>query len=313
MILNLPYVSLRAFEAVSRHGSFSGAADELGVSQSAVSQHVKTLEDWLGHSLMTRGARRSVPTTDGARLAREIADSLGRISETCADIRDKRRAEKTIVVSCLPGFAFLWLFPRLLHFDLEHPHLSVSIATDTGSTRFSSSRADIGIRYGTGENAGFVVEPLMGEDLFPVCAPSLLQTSPLEKLSDLGRHTVIRDEFAPFTRTPPSWEYWAQANGLTMPRPARSRSFGQSNMVIQAAVQGVGVALGRRPLVIDALTQGKLVRPLAETARSRLKYWLVTDEAQRETEKIQLFIDWIHAEVAKQPDLPAPTTGVTAS
>ncbi|MCG6902309.1 MAG: LysR family transcriptional regulator [Rhodobacter sp.] len=307
MILNLPYTALRAFEAVVRHATFSAAAEELGVSQSAVSQHVKALEEWLGHPLMTRGARRSEPTRDGARLARAIAEGLGRITDVCEDIRDKRRADNTIVISCLPGFAFIWLFPRLLKFDLAHPHLSISIATDTGLSGFSGARADIGIRYGMGNNPGFKVEPLMGEDLFPVCAPALLDGEhPLRQPSDIAFHTQLRDEFSPFTRNPPSWEFWANENGLTLPRPARVRNFGQSNMVIQAAIQGGGVALGRGPLVVDALVDGRLVRPFAQTARSRLKYWLVYAEGAPDSEKIRLFIDWITSEAADQPKLPPP-------
>lgn len=102
MILNLPFAALRAFEAVSRHGSFSEAANELGVGQSAVSQHVKSLEEWLGQDLITRGSRRSFPTRDGARLALSISEGLGQISEVCEDIRDKHRDDKTIVISCHP-------------------------------------------------------------------------------------------------------------------------------------------------------------------------------------------------------------------
>jgi LysR family glycine cleavage system transcriptional activator len=239
MIVNLPFTSLRAFEAVVRNATFSAAADELGVSQSAVSQHVKALEEWLGHELITRGARRSQPTREGALLARAIHEGLGRISDVCEDIRGKRRADNTIVISCLPGFAFIWLFPRLMRFDLAHPHLSISVATDTGLADFAGSEADIGIRYGTGHNPGFVVEPLMKEEVFPVCAPSLLQGAhPIRTVSDLAFHTLLRDEFAPFTRTPPSWEFWAQENGLTLPPPARTRKFGQSNMVVQAQHHG---------------------------------------------------------------------------
>lgn len=309
MILNLPYISLRAFEAAARHESFSLAADELGVSQSAISQHVKSLEEWLGQDLMARGARRSRPTRDGARLARSISDGLGRISEVCETIRDRRRIDSTIVISCLPGFAFIWLFPRLLKFDLAHPQLTVSITTDTGMGGFAGADADIGIRYSTGSNPGFVSELLMGEDIFPVCAPSLLDgVPPLTSHADLAQHTLIRDEFAPHTRTPPSWEFWAKENGLQLPRPARTRSFGQSNMVIQAATQGVGVALGRGPLVIDALLDGRLVRPFPETARSPLKYWLVCAEEQQQSEKIRLFSDWIKAEAQAMPDLPPPLT-----
>ena len=305
MILNLPYTSLRAFEAVVRHGTFSAAAEELGVSQSAVSQHVKALEEWLGHDLMTRGARRSQPSRDGATLARAIADGLGRISDVCEEIRDKRRADNTIVISCLPGFAYIWLFPRLVNFDLAHPHLSISIATDTGLSAFSTAQADIGIRYGHGNYPGFHVEELMGEDVFPVCAPALLAGQhPIKTPSDLSHHTQLRDEFSAFARTPPSWEFWARENKFVLPNPARTRSFGQSNMVIQAAIQGAGVAIGREPLVVDALLDGRLVRPFLQTARSQLKYWLVYADRAKESDKITLFLDWIKAEAVNQPPLP---------
>ncbi len=305
MILNLPYTALRAFEAVARQGSFSAAADELGVSQSAVSQHVKSLEDWLGHDLMTRGARRSAPTPEGARLAQAITLGLGRISEVCDDIRSTRRASSTIVISCLPGFAFIWLFPRLMNFDLAHPDLAISIATDTGFSDLSRARAQIGIRYGDGSNPGFEVEPLMAEDLVPVCAPALLRDGPpLRDVTDLALHTRLEDQFSPQISDPPSWEYWASENDLTLPAPARSRSFGQTNLVVQAAIQGGGVALGRSPLVGDALADGRLVRPLPQIARSRLGYWLVYATAQRDNPAARLFIDWIKAEAAIQPDLP---------
>lgn len=309
MILNLPYTALRAFEAVARHASFSGAADELGVSQSAVSQHVKTLEEWLGHALLTRGARQSTPNRDGTRLAQAIADGLGRISDVCEDIRDKRRADNTILISCLPGFAFIWLFPRLMSFDLINPDLAISIATDNGYGAFDGRQADIGIRYGTGHNPGYEVESLMEEELFPVCAPSLLRGQhPLDTVADLAWHTQLRDDFAPYMTTPPNWEFWARENGLVLPQPARVRRFGQSNMVIQAAVQGIGVALGRGPLVMDALSDGRLVRPFAQIAHSPMKYWLVHATAHRCPDKIARFVDWIMAEAATQPALPPPLT-----
>ncbi len=300
----MPYTSLRAFEAMARHGSFSAAADELGVSQSAVSQHVKTLEEWLGHQLITRGPRRSEPTRDGARLAQAITDGLTGISDVCEDIRDKHRADNKIVISCSPGLAFIWLFPRLMRFDLAHPHLSISIATDTGVDRFSTAQADIGIRYGMGDNPGFLVEPLMDEDLFPVCAPALMAGShPVHQLSDLAYHTQLRDEFTPGLQHPPSWEYWARMNDLSLPAPARIRRFSQSNMVVQAAIEGVGVALGRGPLVVDALHDGRLVRPFPHVARSRLKYWLVYSESVRSMRGVRQFIDWIKSEAHQQSEL----------
>ncbi len=302
MILNLPYSALRAFEAVVRHSGFSPAAEELGVSQSAVSQHVRSLEEWLGRDLLVRGARQSRPTRDGEQLAVAIAEGLGRISEVCAQLRDRTRTDRTIVISCLPGFAFNWLFPRLLHFDLAHPDLSISIATDTGQHPFSGTESDIGIRYGLGDYPGLQVDLLMRERLFPVCAPALLPS--LTCIEDLSRHTLLVDENLHHGAASPTWEFWARQTDLTLPPSVRTRRLGQSNMVVQAAIEGVGVALGREPLVIDALSDGRLVRPFRQETQSPLSYWLVRRPESKDSQKVSEFLNWIKAQAAAQPDLP---------
>jgi len=311
MILNLPYSALRAFEAVVRLNGFSAAALELGVSQSAVSQHVKSLEEWLGQELLLRGARKSNATRQGAMLAREISQGLGGISEVCAQIRDRTRTDKTIVISCLPGFAFTWLLPRLLRFDLAHPQFSISITTDTGHHPFSGTDADIGIRYGLEDFPGLQVDHLMNERLFPVCAPALLQGKhALRDVGSLVHHTLLYDEIVNFGSSNPSWEYWAEACGLTLPKGLRTRQFGQSNMVIQAAIEGIGVALGREPLVVDALSDGRLVRPFTGITQSPLSYWLVRRKEKRESQKVREFLNWIQSEVHAQPDIPEFTASM---
>lgn len=305
MILNLPYSALRAFEAVVRHKGFSAAALELGISQSAVSQHVKTLEEWLGQELLVRGARNSTATRYGTMLAQEISQGLGGISDACTLIRESGRTDKTIVISCLPGFAFTWLFPRLLRFDLAHPDLSISIATDTGHRPFSSAEADIGIRYGLDDFPGLQVDHLMGERLFPVCSPALLQGEhALHDAASLAHHTLLQDEILNYGTSDPTWQYWADACGVTLPTGLRTRRFGQSNMVIQAAIEGIGVAMGREPLVIDALCEGRLVRPFPEITQSPLSYWLVRRKEKQESAKVQEFLKWIHSEARAQPEIP---------
>ena len=302
MIINLPYPTLRAFEAVVRHSGFSAAAQELGVSQSAISQHVKTLEEWLGQELLVRGARRSRPTPEGEQLAQAISDGLGRISNVCSSLRDKRRSDRTIVISSLPGFAFNWLFSRLLHFDIAHPELSISIATDTGEHAYTGADSDIGIRYGRGDFPGLTAEHLMGEHLFPVCAPSLLPH--LKTVADLAKQTLLVDENLPYGDASPNWNYWADKSGVTLPDALRTRQFGQANMVTQAAIEGLGVALGREPLVIDALNDGRLVRPFKEITQSQYSYWLVCRPEVRSQKRVQIFMDWIKMEAAAQPPIP---------
>ncbi|MEM7319737.1 MAG: LysR substrate-binding domain-containing protein, partial [Pseudomonadota bacterium] len=291
-----------AFEAVVRHSGFSAAATELGVSQSAISQHVKSLEEWLGQELLVRGARRSRPTRDGEQLALAIADGLGRISTICTQLRDKRRTDRTLILSCLPGFAFNWLFSRLLRFDLAHPDLSISIATATGEQVFSGTDADIGIWYGRGDFPGLTADLLMTERLFPVCAPSLAPQ--LKTTDDLADHTLLIDENLPLGDASPTWDFWARDNRIALPTSPRTRRLGQSNMVTQAAIEGLGVALGREPLVIDALCDGRLVRPFPQTSQSLYSYWLVQRPQTRDSHKVSVFFEWIRSEVENQPDLP---------
>lgn len=306
MILNLPYTALRTFEAVVRLNGFSTAALELGVSQSAVSQHVKSLEEWLGEELLIRGARKSKPTLYGALLAQEVSSGLTGISEVCTKIREGRRADKTIVISCLPGFAFIWLFPRLLRFELAYPDLSISIITDTGYNRFSGAEADIGIRYGINDFGDFQVDHLMDEKLFPVCAPALMQgKDALSDVASLIHHTMLQDEHLNTGLLTPSWECWAKSCGLTLPADASIRRLGQSNMVIQAAIEGLGIALGREPLVIEALNDGRLVRPFPESTKSPYSYWLVRRNEKQDSKKIIEFLEWIKFEAKQQPILPA--------
>lgn len=306
MLATLPYAALRAFEAVVRLGGFSRAADELGMSQSAVSQHVRLLEDWTGQRLLVRGARGSHPTDEGRRLAGAVAEGLGRIAEVCQDLRSRGRSGVTLAVSCLPGFAINWLFPRLIRFDQAHPDISVSISTDPRPVSFAGGEADLAIRYGMGRYPGLHVRRLLGESLTPVCAPALLAGDPpLHEPADLARHTLLVDELKPVGGRLPNWEFWAAQSGVSLPRPARVRRFGQSNMVVQAAVEGLGVALGRDALVMDALADGRLVRPFAlPPVPSDYAFWFVCPEPALDRPAIRAFHDWVFAEAAacNKPD-----------
>ena len=304
MKANLPFAALRTFESVARLRGFGRAAEELNVTQSAVSQHVKSLEEWLGLKLLTRGGSGARPTSEGARLADAVARNFGQVAALCSELRSSRDTDLTIVLSCLPGFAFNWLFPRLVNFDAAHPDYPVSIVTNSHLTDFAAEDTDVAIRYGLGGYAGLHVEKLLSERIFPVCAPSLLRNGPpLKTIEDLGRHTFLYDEIADIADNPPTWEYWAKSCGYTLPKPARVRRFGQSNMVVQAAIRGFGVALGREPLVIDALNEGTLVRPFPEMARSQFSYWLVCPQGGLASPRIRALRDWLRQEVKLQPDI----------
>jgi LysR family glycine cleavage system transcriptional activator len=297
----LPYPSLRVFETVARLHSFSRAAEDLGMTQSAVSQHVRALEDWTGCQLIARGARRSIATPEGARLAEAVAEGLGRIDATLEALQATRR--RTVVnIACPPGFAVNWLFPRLLNFDSEHPDIPVSISTRTGTDPGDGEGADAAIRYAAARPRGMHAERLFGERVFPVCTPDLGRR--LKSVADLGRHTLLVDTHDPGPHRPPTWESWAEETGQTLPA-ARTRRFGQSNLSIQAAIEGAGVALGRLPLVIDALASGRLVRPFPQEGSSRFHYWFTCPPAALEQPHLRDFRDWLRREAATLDDRPA--------
>lgn len=290
----LPFPSLRVFEAVSRLQGFSRAAEELGMTQSAVSQHVRAVEDWTGCTLLARGARRSVPTQDGALLAEAIAEGLGRIDAALEVLRGRGAQRETVNVACPPGFALNWLFPRLLNFDTEHPDIPVSISTRLDAGIVETGAADVAIRYAAARPRGLHAERLFGERVFPVCTPALGQR--LRTVADLRHHTLLVDTHDPGPVRPPTWESWAAETGQTLPARRRSRSFGQSNLSIEAAVQGAGVALGRGPLVIDALRAGRLVRPFPQEGSSRFAYWFTCLPGALKSRPVREFRDWLHRE-----------------
>lgn len=304
MLPNLPFASLRNFEAVARLRGFARAADELGATQSSVSQHVKALEEWVGRRLLVRGPRHTVATKEGQALAEAIGQGVTQIAEACEKLRQRRGAERTLTVSCPPGFAVNWLFPRLMKFDQMHADTPVSISTDPSPVHLIGGQADVAILYGMGNHAGLHVERLMSERIFPVCAPSLLQDGPpLRGVEDLRHHTFLLDELADIGGEPPTWAYWAEQTGQVLPQPVRMRRFGQANMVVQAAIQGQGVALGREPLVVDALLNGSLVQALPGAVPSNFSYWFVCPKGAIHQDRIRRFRDWLHAEHAHQPTL----------
>lgn len=297
MLPNLPFKALRSFEAVARLRGFGRAAEELGVTQSSVSQQVKVIEEWIGVRLLVRGPKRTTPTKEGQMLATAIADGFGRINGICSQLRQKGRKDPAITVSSPPGFAVNWLFSRLIRFDELYPDTSVSIATDPTPFAFVEGQADLAILYGMGNYSGFHVERLLEERLFPVCSPRLLKEGPpLETTADIAKHTLLLDTLGDIGGEPPTWAFWAEQTGQNMPPPARTRQFGQASMVVDAAIEGLGVALGREPLVRQALADGRLVRPFEGVAVSQYSYWFVCPKNALNSAGLQAFRDWIFRE-----------------
>lgn len=294
MLKTLPFGALRTLEAVVRLRGFSRAAEELNVTQSAVSQHVKQLEEWLGLPLLLRRGRTVAPTEAGAYLAAATRDSFGTLAALCDDLRSQSHvATKGILVASPPGFAFLWLLPRLLRFAQQHPEYTVNLATDGQSRDVATTDADIVIDYGKGEAPGLYVEHLMAEQMTPVCAPSI--AARIKSMADLAHEVILLDR--PDAGVQESnWDIWARAAGLAPQTFKTTRTFGQANLVIQAAIDGHGWAMGRTPLVADALAAGKLVQPFDIRVDARSGYWVLCRHETLDQVPVTQFLKWLRSE-----------------
>jgi LysR family glycine cleavage system transcriptional activator len=296
-LLHLPAISaLRAFEAAARLRSFTLAAEELGLTQGAISHQVRGLEDHLGFELFQREPRRISTTAKGERLALAVRDGLGTVARAIAELT-KTDAGPHLVVSTLAGFAVKWLFPRLIRFDKRHPKIELSIATTGQLVDFSAGEADVAIRYGMGRYPGLHVERILDEDMYPVCAPKLLRgAKALRKPADLARVPLLHDDIMRLDGHMPGWKLWLDAAGASNVDPGKGRRFGQSNMSIQAAIEGLGVALGRSPLVADDLAAGRLARPFDLAVPSGYAYYFVCPPRALDRPKVAAFRAWLKAE-----------------
>ncbi len=297
MLKTLPYNALRTLEAVVRLRGFGRAADELNVTQSAVRQHVKQLEDWLGHRLLIRQGPQTIPTENGEQLASAVRGGFGSIELICDELRDTKITRRHgILVAAPPGFAFLWLLPRLLDFDEQNPSIPISLSTDPKSQASSSSQADVVISYSLGGFPIMHAEKLMSEAMSPVCSPKLAES--LNSITDLANHVILQDTLeTPEHRS--NWAFWAKEANITLPHFSRIRKYGQANMVIQAAENGSGIAMGRSPLVEAAIKRGTLVYPFSKFAQSQFSYWFVCQHDALKSKSIKIFKSWLHEEVEK--------------
>lgn len=290
-----PLNSIRAFEAVARLRSFKKAAEELSVTQSAVSHQITALEEWLGLELFRRDGRRVAPTEPALAYLAAVSASFDGLDAATRRLlmTDPRRGWLTVAM--LPSFASKWLLPRLSGFRARHPEIDVWIATwGEEMLDFSKSEADVAIRYGPGGWDGVHAAKFMTEELFPVCSPNLLQgTHPLRVPSDLKFHTLLHDEMRE------DWRMWLAAAHVDDVDPDRGSGFDDSSLAIQAAIAGMGVALGRSVLVREDLEAGRLVRPFDLKLPAEYAYYVVCRAGTEELPKIAAFRTWLTEMAAK--------------
>ncbi len=292
-----PLTALRAFEAAARHLSFAKAAQELGVTPAAVSQQIRGLEDFLGIKLFRRMTR-AVMLTDAAQAALPaLRDGFDRLAEGVALI-EGHGERGMLVISTTPTITARWLVPRLQRFHGAYPEIDVRLDTTNALADFSRDDVDIAIRFGRGEYAGLEAHVLFKETVTPVCSPRLLEgPTPLRGPEDLRHHLLLHDEWpGMWSRGWPDWGTWLLAAGVTGVDTARGMRVSVSDVAIQVALEGQGVALTGLRVVDDLLAAGRLVAPFALSLPLDLGYFVVYPSGLRDQPKIAAFRDWVLAE-----------------
>lgn len=286
-----PLPLLRTFEVAVRHGSFARAATELHVTPAAVSQQMRALEERLGLKLFARSARGLTVTRPGRDYATSIAKAL---SEIAAATRALGRPERSgrLTVATFQSFASLWLLPRLGRFRALYPEIDVRLVVGTALVGPASDEIDVAVRFGAGAYPGCESRLLMGDAVFPVCAPSLLAGRAVpRRAADLAELPLLHDDGLAREERRLAWADWL--NGTT---PCASIHMPDSLLTLQAALLGEGVALARRSMTGEHLRKGRLVRLLEVERETDFSFWLVT-AAGEHGPRTDAFVDWILAEV----------------
>ncbi|MDE5440381.1 transcriptional regulator GcvA [Bradyrhizobium sp. CSA207] len=293
MTARLPSLNgLRAFEAAARHLSFTLAAAELNVTQTAISHQIRRLEEELGLRLFIRQNR-------ALALTPEARDYLPGVRAAFNDLRLatdrllRKDDDKVLTVSTLASLAAKWLLPRLTDFQEQHPGIDVRITTSTSLVDFQRDNVDAAIRYGRGQWPGLRADWLMADELFPVCSPSLLRgDNPLRRPEDLKNHPLLHTSNA----NSDDWRLWLTAAGLPADLAKQPGiTFDMIFMTIQAAIDGIGVAMGRTSYVQDDIAKGRLVVPFKIALPADAGFYVVAPDGRREAPKLAAFRQWVVA------------------
>ena len=282
-----PLTALRAFEAAGRHLSFTKAADELHVTQAAISHQVKSLEKYLGLKLFRRLNRTLLLTDAGQLYLPPLTDAFEGITRATHRLR-QHLGRARLTVSVLPSFAAGWLVPRLGRFRQRCPDVDLRIDPTNSLTDFRRDDVELGILYGRGNYPGLRTDRLMREEFFPVCSPRLLEgPAPLRDPADLTHHTLLHDDMTV------DWRTWLLAAGVEGVDAERGITVTDSSMLLRAAIAGQGVALARSVLAADEIASGRLVRPFDVDVPTEYAYYLAYPEKSADQPNVVAFREWI--------------------
>ncbi len=291
--------TLRSFEAVARLLGFRAAADELNLTQPAVSRQIRALEDELGAPLFHRGTRHVELSAAGTQLLRTVAPLLQQLDATVRQIRQQRRRQP-VALTTFASFASLWLLPRLPAFQAAHPGIDIRVSANDQLVDLDDGELDLALRFTRADSLPPGAQRLFGEVLTPVASPALLARQPLRAPADLARHTLLEEDDHRAGAAYLSWQHWLQQHGAGGVEPRGWIYLNFTYQQIQAALAGQGVALARSALVAELLQRGELVEPFGPAGRvaSPWAYWLLRAPRRIEREPLAAFEAWLLQQAA---------------
>lgn len=281
--------ALAAFESAARHQNFAHAAEELHLTASAVSHHVRKLEGRLGVVLFQRHARGVSLTAEGRELADAAGSALADMEEALRHLRTARHEQDRVRITTLHSWANTWLLPRLPDFAAAHPQIRLNVDTEIALTRFDEGGPDLGVRHGAGHWPGLTAHPLMDESLFPVASPALPGLAHVTTPADIARLPLVSD----LARQ--GWPDWFRAAGVHGVDTDARYVFSDSTDALEAAARGLGAMLARERVTTDYLASGRLVQLPGPALPARWNYYVVYPSHRRLRPAARVFLDWLMA------------------
>jgi len=281
----IPLVALRAFEAAGRHLSVKKAAEGLFLTPSAVSQQVRILEAKLGVELFVRANRGLTLTDEGRHLHFVLRESFSQIDRALSEIM-RRPGGRKLKLKLLPNFAIRWFMPRLASFLGKCPDSEVEITTTTRADDISLDGVDFTLRHGLGDWNDVVSDRIFGEEWVPVCAPSFARS--LKRPADVLRQTLLHSMM-----TPDAWSVWMKGVGLEGAQPGNRQQFSNGTLALQAAIDGLGIAIAQRAYLEPDVGSGRLVLPLKDTVKTPFSFFLVCSRTKADQPRIKQFRAWL--------------------
>ncbi|WP_263770253.1 LysR family transcriptional regulator [Propionivibrio soli] len=285
---------LVAFETAARHQSFTQAAEELSLTQSAVCRQISALEDYLGVQLFNRIKKRVTLSEAGQIYARQVRENLRRIEHDTMSLMAHRGAGGVLELAVIPTFATCWLIPRLRHFHAVHPGITLDLTTRAEPFMFTDTPFDAAIHYGDPVWPGALSEFLFGEDMVPVCSPALLKGRTQIEPAELEQLPLLHQ-----SARPDAWHDWFEVAGLSNVNAMGGSRYELFAMLVEAAKAELGVTLVPRFFVLKELASGELVTPCPQVLHSQRSYYLVYPENKVGSASLQVFRQWLRDQAAE--------------